>query len=167
MTAICSDVLCQDRVGDGGPGVCEMVCRIVHVEPSGTDQESVSLSDLEKLRYGGGALPVSSHEVARECMTTGNGSPTSDCFAVTAVCSNCEDGGRDTPPICSGLLEGPRWMLQTSEEETICSQFLQRKRPNFWATSVRYHVDRSIYPRTGIDDRTGPENLEVYPRFGG
>ena len=71
MTAICSDVLCQDRVGDGGPGVCEMVCRTVHVEPSGTDQESVSLFDSEKLRYGGGALPISSHEVAREYMTTG------------------------------------------------------------------------------------------------
>ena len=35
-------------------------------------------------------------------------------------------------------------MLQTSEEGTICSQFLQRKRPNFWATSVRYHLDINL-----------------------
>ena len=90
-------------MGDGGPGVCEMVCRTVHVEPSGTDQESVSLSDLDKLRYGGVALPVSSHEVARECMTTGNGSPTSDCFAVTAICSDCEGDGGDTSPSASNL----------------------------------------------------------------
>ena len=30
--------------------------------------------------------------------------------------------------------------------------------------SIHISVDRSIYPRPGIDDRTGPENLEVERR---
>ena len=53
---------------------------------------------------------------------------------------------------CSGLLESPRCMLQASEEGTNRSQFLQSTRPNFWATSVRYHL--GIYlPRTGPEPR--------------
>ncbi len=30
--------------------------------------------------------------------------------------------------------------------------------------SIHISVDRSIYPRPGIEDRTGPENLEVERR---
>ena len=76
-------------------------------------------------------------------------SPHLEEFAVTAICSDCGGDGsqggvasRATPP--DGVAV---WV-----------------RCGFAVGSLHISVDRSIYPRPSIDDRTGPENLKVEPR---
>ena len=76
-------------------------------------------------------------------------SPHLEEFAVTAICSDCGGDGSQ-----GGVASGA----------TPPDGVAVWVRCGFAVGSLHISVDRSIYPRPGIDDRTGPENLEVERR---